>query len=92
MNREVHVRFCEGLGVKFPRATLPMRVKLNIACHYAHSLNIQDRILLSKFQILIAKALFPVYRFSAKIGISYLVAPMGDRMRNYLGRFVIRCK
>ena len=21
MNREVHVRFCEGLGVKFPRAT-----------------------------------------------------------------------
>ena len=22
MNREVHVRFCEGLGVKFPRATL----------------------------------------------------------------------
>ena len=23
MNREVHVRFCEGLGVKFPRATRP---------------------------------------------------------------------
>ncbi len=21
MNREVHVRICEGLGVKFPRAT-----------------------------------------------------------------------
>jgi hypothetical protein len=21
MNREVHVRFCEGVGVKFPRAT-----------------------------------------------------------------------
>jgi len=21
MNQEVHVRFCEGLGVKFPRAT-----------------------------------------------------------------------
>ena len=21
MSREVHVRFCEGLGVKFPRAT-----------------------------------------------------------------------
>ena len=25
MNREVHVRICEGLGVKFPRAT---RLKL----------------------------------------------------------------
>ena len=24
MNREVHVRFCEGLGVKFPRATRPL--------------------------------------------------------------------
>ena len=23
MNREVHVRFCEGVGVKFPRATRP---------------------------------------------------------------------
>jgi len=23
MNREVHVRFCEGLGVKFPRPTRP---------------------------------------------------------------------
>jgi len=23
MNGDVHVRFCEGLGVKFPRATLP---------------------------------------------------------------------
>ena len=22
MSREVHVRFCEGLGVRFPRATL----------------------------------------------------------------------
>ena len=28
MNREVHVRFCEGLGVQFPRSThpyIPMR-------------------------------------------------------------------
>ncbi len=25
MNGDVHVRFCEGLGVKFPRATLPAR-------------------------------------------------------------------
>jgi len=24
MNREVHVRFCEGVGVKFPRATRPL--------------------------------------------------------------------
>ena len=24
MNREVHVRFCEGMGVKFPRATRPL--------------------------------------------------------------------
>ncbi len=24
MNREVHVRFCEGVGVKFPRATRPV--------------------------------------------------------------------
>jgi len=24
MNRDVHVRFCEGVGVKFPRATLPL--------------------------------------------------------------------
>jgi len=23
MNGDVHVRFCEGLGVKFPKATLP---------------------------------------------------------------------
>ena len=23
MSREAHVRFCEGLGVKFPRATRP---------------------------------------------------------------------
>jgi hypothetical protein len=23
VNREVHARFCEGLGVKFPRATRP---------------------------------------------------------------------
>jgi len=23
MNGDIHVRFCEGLGVKFPRATLP---------------------------------------------------------------------
>ncbi len=23
MSGDVHVRFCEGLGVKFPRATLP---------------------------------------------------------------------
>ena len=27
MNREVHVRFCEGLGVKFPRATRLCRFK-----------------------------------------------------------------
>ena len=25
MNGDVHVRFCEGLGVKFPRATLPAK-------------------------------------------------------------------
>ena len=24
MNREVHVRFCESVGVKFPRATRPL--------------------------------------------------------------------
>ena len=24
MTREVHVRFCEGVGVKFPRATRPL--------------------------------------------------------------------
>jgi len=24
MNREVHVRFCEGVGVSFPRATRPV--------------------------------------------------------------------
>ncbi len=24
MNREVHVGFCEGVGVKFPRATRPL--------------------------------------------------------------------
>ena len=24
MNREVHVRFCEGVGVKFPRAPRPL--------------------------------------------------------------------
>ena len=24
MNREVHVRFCEGVGVKVPRATRPL--------------------------------------------------------------------
>jgi len=24
MSGDVHVRFCEGLGVKFPRATLPV--------------------------------------------------------------------
>jgi hypothetical protein len=24
MNREVHVRFCEGVGVKFPCATRPL--------------------------------------------------------------------
>lgn len=24
MNREVHVRFCEGVGVRFPRATRPV--------------------------------------------------------------------
>ena len=31
MNREVHVRFCEGLGVQFPRATR-LREGLVIAC------------------------------------------------------------
>ena len=31
MNREVHVRFCEGLGVKFPRATRPNRRWASIA-------------------------------------------------------------
>jgi len=34
MNREVHVRFCEGLGVKFPRATRPLihtLLKFNLA-------------------------------------------------------------
>ncbi len=25
MSGDVHVRFCEGLGVKFPRATLPAK-------------------------------------------------------------------
>ena len=25
MNREVHVRFCEGVGVKFPCATRPIQ-------------------------------------------------------------------
>ena len=34
MNREVHVRFCEGVGVKFPRATRPLiytRLEFNLA-------------------------------------------------------------
>jgi len=34
MNREVHVRFCEGVGVKFPRATRPLIhtfIKSNLA-------------------------------------------------------------
>jgi hypothetical protein len=26
MNREVHVGFCEGVGVKFPRATRPLNL------------------------------------------------------------------
>ena len=26
MTRECHVRFCEGLGVKFPRSTLQLRL------------------------------------------------------------------
>jgi hypothetical protein len=26
MNREVHVGFCEGVGVKFPRATRPLHL------------------------------------------------------------------
>ena len=29
MNREVHVRFCEGLGVKFPRATRLRYIELS---------------------------------------------------------------
>ena len=33
MNREVHVRFCEGLGVKFPWATRRApRAHFNIKC------------------------------------------------------------
>ena len=34
MNREVYVRFCEGVGVKFPRATRPLihtLLKFNLA-------------------------------------------------------------
>ena len=30
MNREVHVRFCEGVGVKFPRATRPLIHRMEI--------------------------------------------------------------
>jgi hypothetical protein len=26
MSREIHVRFCEGLGVRFPRATRQLRI------------------------------------------------------------------
>ena len=34
MNREIHVRFWEGLGVRFPRAT--HWPPLSARCHHAH--------------------------------------------------------
>ena len=37
MNREVHVRFCEGVGVKFPRATRPLIYTLPLQGHLPHS-------------------------------------------------------
>jgi len=58
MNREVHVRICEGLGVKFPWATRPYRPKLEaqktcdiihpsslswIACFCYENVNIRGR-------------------------------------------------
>ena len=36
MNREVHVRFCEGVGVKFPRATRPLILSLSLEIHLPH--------------------------------------------------------
>ena len=45
MNREVHVRFCEGVGVKFPRATRPLihtRLEFNVAQDFG---GCQDRLI-----------------------------------------------
>ena len=41
MNREVHVRFCEGVGVKFPRATRPLihtALGFHLSTRFSHML------------------------------------------------------
>src|SRR3982074_1445182 len=38
VNREVHARFCEGLGVKFPGATRPLRIAAADRMHRRESL------------------------------------------------------
>ena len=35
MSREVHVRFCERAGVRFPRATRPLKASLKGKRKYA---------------------------------------------------------
>ena len=40
MNREVHVRFCEGVGVKFPRATRPL---IHISLGFAQAQDVENK-------------------------------------------------
>jgi len=37
MNGDVHVRFCEGLGVKFPRATHPAKSGRSMGIYTGYS-------------------------------------------------------
>ena len=62
MNREAHVRFSEGLGVRFPRATRPTRLKCTITLSL--SLNYEPLCLSSGTAYDIHALVYPNFRFN----------------------------
>jgi hypothetical protein len=60
VNREVHARFCEGLGVKFPRAT---RLSQYLVCLYKQE-KCKIILLIHAFSSLDLSAKIAILRFS----------------------------